>query len=175
MCIAKNTDKQKEASKETYQILPTWRYPSLIPWCVALQSLWCEFTFSTFWGVTALYTDIWPQTDILSLCLIFLQTKLLQLSRQFFQTPPPHSPSSPWPSFQPEPNKMPHFRRTPTFLSVRRWAPVDRSREISTILIAAFSFVSLFSTAFCNLCICNMRWLFRRPAAECGLCQQDGK
>uniref|UniRef100_A0A8C5VD00 Synaptoporin n=1 Tax=Microcebus murinus TaxID=30608 RepID=A0A8C5VD00_MICMU len=36
-------------------------------------------------------------------------------------------------------------------------------------------FCGSLQEAFCNLCICNMRWLFRRPAAECGLRQQDRK
>uniref|UniRef100_A0A8C9DFW7 Synaptoporin n=1 Tax=Prolemur simus TaxID=1328070 RepID=A0A8C9DFW7_PROSS len=36
-------------------------------------------------------------------------------------------------------------------------------------------FCGSLQEAFCNLCICNMRWLFRRPAAERGLRQQDRK
>lgn len=30
----------------------------------------------------------------------------------------------------------------------------------------------LFLTAFCNLCICNMRWVLWRTAPQCGLCKQ---
>uniref|UniRef100_A0A2K6UB93 Synaptoporin n=1 Tax=Saimiri boliviensis boliviensis TaxID=39432 RepID=A0A2K6UB93_SAIBB len=36
-------------------------------------------------------------------------------------------------------------------------------------------FCGCLQKSFCNLCICNMWWLFRRPAAQCGLCQQDRK
>uniref|UniRef100_A0A8C6E6E5 Synaptoporin n=1 Tax=Moschus moschiferus TaxID=68415 RepID=A0A8C6E6E5_MOSMO len=48
------------------------------------------------------------------------------------------------------------------------------------VIFAPRVFLNPFSSgslqeAFCNLCIFNMRWLFWRPAAECGLCQQDGK
>ena len=39
MCFAENKDNQKEGSKETSEILPTWRYLSLIPQCVAFQRL----------------------------------------------------------------------------------------------------------------------------------------
>uniref|UniRef100_A0A671EU20 Synaptoporin n=1 Tax=Rhinolophus ferrumequinum TaxID=59479 RepID=A0A671EU20_RHIFE len=48
------------------------------------------------------------------------------------------------------------------------------------VIFAPRVFLKLFFSgslqeAFCNLCICNMRWLFWRLAAERGLRQQDGQ
>ena len=35
----KNTDEQKEESKETAPVLPTWKYPLLTLWCIAFKIL----------------------------------------------------------------------------------------------------------------------------------------
>uniref|UniRef100_A0A8D0X067 Synaptoporin n=1 Tax=Sus scrofa TaxID=9823 RepID=A0A8D0X067_PIG len=95
---------------------------------------------------SSLHRQLVSNTDLLSFCLIFPQTKLLQLSRQFFQTPTlpciPHHP--PRTSFQPEPNMMPHFKNTIASFNVDA-KPLYISHEIKAILIPTFSFVCLCS------------------------------